>query len=817
MKIMTRLILSFLLVALLPVAIVGYAGMRVIGTVSSMALNESTAALERSGEEAIHQQALSVARQIELYLQAHPELLTLPAKELEADKELAALAVQPVGKTGYTALYDSDAVTHFHTNPALIGADLHTLASTLPEFWRIMEASLSGTLVDGYYKWKEADGSFRDKYMSCVPVGKTRFRVAATTYIDEFSQPVRDTRARIAGISQSTTQSLFGIVAMVGFLALLAATAMAVMLVRPINRIAEAARQLSQGKLDYEIPASGSDEIGQLAKAFNQMARQLRELIGQTTERAAILERRTGQLQAEAEVGRAVSSILSPQELLQRTVDLICDQFGFYYAGIFLVDEEQRFAVLRAGRGEPGRIMLEHGHKLEVGGQSMVGWACANRQACIALDVSQAAVRFANPLLQDTRSEIALPLRLGDRILGALTVQSVQAAAFDEQDIATLEGVADQIAVALENARLFTQAQASLTENERLVSQVQASLQETTALYEAGQLISLAQDSSAVFQAIVDRVLKPDIDLCLLILFDPYEGKQPQQLEINQAWVRAGQASAQESQPGSLAGKRFDFAKFALRDFLHPNRAQVTQESQVPADPVRRQMWDRLGMQALAFLPLQVGARWIGELVLGTRQTVDIFTEDALRPYQAMVTQAAVAIENRRLFASSEARLHELSELYRSVTGKAWGTFLQAQPTTTEYEFSQVESAGDVDNVWRIPLKVRGQDIGLVELESDRQTWSEQERALVEAVVTQTALALDGARLFEQTQRLAGRERLINEITGRIRASTGVPGILQTAARELATAMNVPHAVARISLKAEEPRDPRQGTDDQTA
>jgi GAF domain-containing protein len=265
-----------------------------------------------------------------------------------------------------------------------------------------------------------------------------------------------------------------------------------------------------------------------------------------------------------------------------------------------------------------------------------------------------------------------------------------------------------------------------------------------------------------------------------------------------------------------LAGRRFDFAQFPLRGYLRADAPQVVGEHQLLPDSASQQMWSRLGMQTLVFLPLEAGARWIGALGLGTRLIANAFTEDALRLYQAMASQAAIAFENRRLFASSEARLHELSELYRSVTGKAWGTFLQAQPTTTEYEFSQVESVGDVDNVWRIPLKVRGQDIGLVELESDRQTWSEQERALVEAVVTQTALALDGARLFEQTQRLAGRERLINEITGRIRASTGVPGILQTAARELATAMNVPHAVARISLKAEEPRDPRQGSDDQT-
>ncbi len=533
---------------------------------------------------------------------------------------------------------------------------------------------------------------------------------------------------------------------------------------------------------------------------------QLEELVQARTQDLA---RRTNYLGATTAVAQESASVLGdPEQLLSRVVDVISQQFGLYHAALFLVDPSGEWAELSAASSEGGRRMLARGYRLRVGasnaGQGIVGNVAARGEARIALDTGADAVFFDNPDLPDTRSEAALPLRVREEIIGVLDVQSVQKDAFDESSIATLQGVADQIAVAVENARLFAHAQASLEENERLVSQVQASLQETTAMYEAGQFISLAQDSPAVFQAIVDRVLKPDIDLCLLILFDSYEGKQPQQLEINQVWVRAGRASAQESQPGSLAGKRFDFAKFSLRDFLHPNLAQVILESQVPAGPVRRQMWDRLGMSALAFLPLQVGARWIGELVLGTLQIADIFTEDALRPYQAMVTQAAVAIENNRLFASSEARLHELSELYRSVTGKAWGTFLQAQPTTTEYEYSQAGPAGDTDNVWRIPLQIRGQEIGLVELDSNRRTWSEQERALVEAVVTQTALALDSARLFEQTQRLAGRERLINEITGRIRASTSVSGILQTAARELATAMNVPHAVARIRVKTED-------------
>jgi GAF domain-containing protein len=132
------------------------------------------------------------------------------------------------------------------------------------------------------------------------------------------------------------------------------------------------------------------------------------------------------------------------------------------------VDDTGRNAVLRAGTGAAGQAMLERRHQLQVGGASMVGWVCANRQARIALDVGAEAVRFANPLLPHTRSEMALPLRVGEQVIGALDIQSDRAEAFDQNDITALQGMADQIAVALENARLFQQAQSSLKESERI-------------------------------------------------------------------------------------------------------------------------------------------------------------------------------------------------------------------------------------------------------------------------------------------------------------------------------------------------------------
>lgn len=167
------------------------------------------------------------------------------------------------------------------------------------------------------------------------------------------------------------------------------------------------------------------------------------------------VERRARLLEAGARVAHNVTAILDLDELLERTVDIICDEYGFYYAAVFLVDEEGKWAILRAGRGEAGRRMLEAGHKLEVGGNSMIGAATWRGEARIALDVGKEAVRFYNPLLPLTRSEMALPLIVGSKVIGALGVQSVEPAAFSEDDIKSLQMMADQLAIAINNTYLL--------------------------------------------------------------------------------------------------------------------------------------------------------------------------------------------------------------------------------------------------------------------------------------------------------------------------------------------------------------------------
>jgi GAF domain-containing protein/ABC-type uncharacterized transport system substrate-binding protein len=187
--------------------------------------------------------------------------------------------------------------------------------------------------------------------------------------------------------------------------------------------------------------------------------------------RTADLNRRRDQLEAAVQVAREAAAIRDVGLLLDEAVHLISDRMGFYHAGIFLVDEAGRYAVLRAASSEGGQRMLARGHRLPVGIRGLVGHVAARREPRIALDVGQDAVFFDNPDLPQTRSEIALPLMAYGEVLGVLDVQSTDREAFDEEDVAVLQALADQLALAIDNARLLREGKDRLREITMLVGE----------------------------------------------------------------------------------------------------------------------------------------------------------------------------------------------------------------------------------------------------------------------------------------------------------------------------------------------------------
>lgn len=179
-------------------------------------------------------------------------------------------------------------------------------------------------------------------------------------------------------------------------------------------------------------------------------------------------ERRVERMETAFEVSRYAASMLDEGALVAEVAELIRERFDFYYVGIFMLDDSGQWAVLQTGTGEAGSVMVGQGHRLRVGGDSMIGQCVSTTNPRIALDVGTEISRFNNPLLPDTRSELALPLISRNNVIGAVSIQSTEVAAYSKEDITILQTMADQLATAVGNARLFAQSQASLEELQRL-------------------------------------------------------------------------------------------------------------------------------------------------------------------------------------------------------------------------------------------------------------------------------------------------------------------------------------------------------------
>lgn len=229
----------------------------------------------------------------------------------------------------------------------------------------------------------------------------------------------------------------------------------------PINDLIKTFDKIEQGDLSQRVPVSATDELGIVTMQFNRMVARLEAL--QNTLEQQVAER-TKQLTASNEVARVASSSLDPNELLSKVINLFTDQFGYYYAAIYLLDPSEKWAELREATGEAGYVLKQNHHRLEISGKSMVGMAIREKSPRIAQIASEEKQRYENPLLPYTRSEIALPLMVGDRVLGALNVQSMKEADFGPHVIETMQNMASQLAIALENARLFQEAQQNLRE-----------------------------------------------------------------------------------------------------------------------------------------------------------------------------------------------------------------------------------------------------------------------------------------------------------------------------------------------------------------
>lgn len=532
------------------------------------------------------------------------------------------------------------------------------------------------------------------------------------------------------------------------------------------------------------------------------------------------LTRRAVQLQAASDVSRAASSILRPDELLPHVADRILEAFDLYYVGIFLVEAAGEHAALRAATGEAGRTMLERGHRLKIGDLSMIGWSIAHRQARVALDVGEDAMRFDNPLLPETRSELALPLISRSQALGAVSIQSRHAAAFSAEDISVLQTMADQVANAIANARLFEQTRRQLA-NLTIIQQTMSAL---AATFTREEMID------ALLPNIAGAVHADAVSMFMI------EGEH---------MIRAGQYPVSHGESAGLGQVIAPTDEPLTRQVIETRRALTFRTDDPRLPDHARQAFQAAGITANATIPLVGREGVLGTLAVSLRQPGRTFGPEDINLLQTLADQTTVAFEKvlllektRRLaqhrqlinqitgkirsavsvddvlrIATEELQeathatraLARIEPLNRRLIGEAWRSYLAVQPDDLAVE-SDVSIPSQGTSYVAAPIVVRGETLGTLILEDAdaARPWTDEEKDLLNTVSGEVAQMIENARLLEQTQLRAMRESQLNEIVHRIRSAADIDAILRIAAEELNRTFGTSHANAQLGQSASE-------------
>ncbi len=498
--------------------------------------------------------------------------------------------------------------------------------------------------------------------------------------------------------------------------------------------------------LDARAEEETADEIGTLAYTFNTMTARLRDLITSLEERVAErthdLERRANQLQAAAEIAKDAADISDVDRLLDQAVRLISHRFGYYHAGVFLLDELGEQAVLRAASSEGGKSLLEKGHKLPVGKVGIVGYVTGTGKPRISVEVGEDLVHYANPYLPITRSEMALPLMVGNKVIGALDVQSVEPNAFEEADIVVLQTMADQLAIAIENARLLARQTHLATQRRRAID-----------LYQnLTQMLSYDQLLARIAQLLIDTFGYTRATLCLV--------------EGGELVVRS--SAAAQGLTAAHIGVKCPLGQGAL------GRAAATR-SLVSVDPLstgESPSTDPLLTNVQKLLAIPLISR---DLVMGAlsveRVAAEEIDEYEIELVELLASQVAVSVENARLFEETERSLRQVDTMYRQQAAEAWVQLMSSQieeEQQASYESGQrpasypqaVESLSH-----ETPISLRGEIIGRLNLEGlDAGDWTEEERTILEAVAEDLADHLEQVRLVQEVRRRATQIETAAEI-----------------------------------------------------
>ncbi len=405
-------------------------------------------------------------------------------------------------------------------------------------------------------------------------------------------------------------------------------------IVAPLLSLAQTASQIAEGDLDVQAEIETEEEVRVLAIAFNEMTARLRNLIGSLEQRVA---NRTKALATSGEVSRQLSTITNLDELLTEVVNQVQDAFGYYYAQIYVYDVAEDRLLMAGGTGDAGQKMLAAGHKLNRG-QGLVGRVAAAQKAVFIPDVAQEPSWLANEWLPDTKSEVAIPILLAGELFGVLDVQLDEVKGLDEENIELLQTIANQVAIAMQNARQYEQTQNALTESEELYALAEEQAQRLAALNVMSAAFGTAVNEEEIIQIIGDNLLKIIAgDRASIALIDSTREKA----EIS---LLVGEYNANTDRQEVL------LAQSAIGVAVREERLL-----RLPHDEPMENFGDSKhfmsrGFQSVMFVPLKAGGQILGTLNIGSTQA-EAFQESDLRFVQQVASTIAINIEGKRLTA----------------------------------------------------------------------------------------------------------------------------------------------------------------------
>ncbi len=616
----------------------------------------------------------------------------------------------------------------------------------------------------------------------------------------------------------------------------------------PITKTQVVAKSMAvQGEIIGSLGVQ-SDPDNPLAPEDQTFLDAIAEQVAEALERARLLEQtqsRAAEMEAVAQVSAVVSTILAADKLLQEVVDLTKERFGLYHAHIYLLNEAGDSLKLAAGAGDVGRQMVEQEWSIPLAQeQSLVAQAARTRQTVMVNDVRQNPNFLPNSLLPQTRSEMAVPMIVGHTVLGVLDVQDEVINRFSDKDIQVQTTLATQIAVASRNASLFQQTQMALAERESV-------LEETENLYEASRRLNEARELPDLLAVVAEGGPVSVINRALL-----FEFKYNSLDELEEIVAVANWHSGQGTPPSPL-GTRYARSVFTVIDLflsVEPiffDDAQHDERMDAPGLAVM----EKLNIRTLAVLPLQVGARQWGVLILEGEEPYH-FSEREAQPYVALARQLAIALDNRRLLAETQTALAEVEAVQRRYTIQAWEAY-QIRNTVLSHEevregvtplgnqlLSEISPAiaqerppthsalppsevagqaadgrpqlidGDRQSAVSgqlheagsnliVPLTVRGEAIGVLGMQETDEVrqWLPEEIDLVVAIAEQFAQTAETLRLIDETQQRVARERRVNEIGEKIQGAQSLEEALKIAIKEVGLSLQAPQTNVQLEIK----------------